>query len=82
VVTGGSFWGHGGGRRGPSFTSKIDQKPKTESPDRTELLLVDFACTQRRLRSLRCSAPNHDLAHLDTNSLANLVASSMLAQRP
>src|SRR5207249_8761388 len=26
--------------------------------------------TQLRLRSFRCSAPNHDLAHLDTNSLA------------
>jgi hypothetical protein len=26
--------------------------------------------TQRLLRLLRCSAPTHDLAHLDTNSLA------------
>jgi hypothetical protein len=26
--------------------------------------------TQLLLRSLRCSAPTHDLAHLDTNSLA------------
>src|SRR3984893_1545948 len=32
--------------------------------------LLRSSFTQLRLRSLRCSAPTHDLAHLDTNSLA------------
>src|SRR5207302_5549119 len=32
--------------------------------------LLRSSFTQLLLRSLRCSAPTHDLAHLDTNSLA------------
>jgi hypothetical protein len=32
--------------------------------------LLRSSFTQLGLRSLRCSAPTHDLAHLDNNSLA------------
>jgi hypothetical protein len=32
--------------------------------------LLRSSFTQLRLRSFRCSATTHDLAHLDTNSLA------------
>src|SRR5258708_23329468 len=38
-----------------SLESEIDQKPKAGWPDRTWLLLVDFAFANGQVRALRCS---------------------------
>src|SRR5438105_11274574 len=73
----GASWGSESYPKDGANGRGISPKPESTDPRRrlgaqahhlaARLLRSSF--TQLRLRSLRCSAPDHDLAHLDTNSL-------------